>query len=264
MREILNLRIVRLVLAVWLAWGCALGGEGGDVPPPPLPAPPAEEAPAPPSDEKKLRAEFLAKYTPAKPTERADFVDMLKGVREPESLRMLTGLLGDSMPTVRRNACRVMSETPDPEGYFVKFLIGALSDRNYSVRSAALDALSVAKLKAQAFKALFFALNQAIGEGEKQASYAMSLNAALSKLTGKQFGKPTDMKKLLQWWQEWSNENQKLLEAADETYLRKLKDGGKPAVEEPKPETIPPPAPEQKTGAAKPAAEKTKGKIEDE
>jgi len=245
-----------------------------DPPPPPLPEVPAEVIP-PPADEKKLRADFMAKYTAAKPAERADSVDMLKGVREKESLQLLTGLLGDSIPTVRRNACRVMSETPDPEGYFIKFLIGATSDRNYAVRSAAIGALSAVKIKAQAFKALLFGLNQAVSEGEKQASLAQQISGAMAKLSGHAFGRTDDLKQLLKWWTEWNNDNFKQLEAADEAYLRKLKDGGRPALEEPKPDTIPPPPATKtdneikKTSEAKTEVKKTEpakkdGKIEDE
>lgn len=238
-------------------------------PPPPQPDPRAgpEEAPPAKLDEPDVRRRFMAAFTSAeKPEAKADAVYILKGVREKDSLKLLTGLLGDSLPTVRRNACRVMSETADPEGYFVKPLTAALYDRNYMVRASAADALSTAKVKQPAIKALVFALIETAQEGVKLASYAHTLDDTLSKLTGKQFGKTEDLKKLAQWWNEYWTQNDKALAQADEAYLRKL--SGKtdlPSEKTDLEEKSAAPA-ESKTGAQKTSAEKTqvKGKVEDE
>ncbi|MBI3831672.1 MAG: HEAT repeat domain-containing protein [Planctomycetes bacterium] len=266
-----------LLLTLSFAAPLALGAFAAEdaPPPPPQPDPRAgvEEEPAAKLDEPAIRRKFMLAFTSAeKPEAKADAVYILKGMREKDSLKLLTGLLGDSLPTVRRNACRVMSETPDAEGYFVKPLTAALYDRNYMVRASAADALSSAKVKEAAVKALVFALTETAQEGVKLASYAHTLDDTLSKLTGKQFGKTDDLKKLAQWWNEFWTQNGKSLAQADEAYLRKL--SGKP--DDPAEKTgdeaktgsdekSPAPA-ESKTGALKTSAEKTPGKpkVEDE
>lgn len=183
---------------------------------------PPQPAPAP-ANEPELRRKFMKAFTGAeKPESKAESVFMLKGVREKDSLKLLTGLLGDSLPTVRRNACQAMAATPDPEGYFIKPLTAALYDRNFMVRSAAAEALGVARLKAQAVKALSFALTQAAQDGIKLASYAQTLDKALVQLTGKHFAATDDLKEMAVNWSTYYQEQAAALEREDERLLKAL------------------------------------------
>ncbi|MCW8133660.1 MAG: HEAT repeat domain-containing protein [Planctomycetota bacterium] len=246
------------LLSALLAVSSARAEEDPPPPLPPQPGPEDEEPPPKKIDEPELRRTFMQAFTSAaKPEDKAESVYLLKGVREKASLKLLTGLLGDSLPTVRRNACRVMSETPDPEGYFVKPLTAVLYDRNFMVRASAAEALATAKVKAQAVKALVFALTQSAQEGVKLASYAQTLNTTLSKITGKQFGKTDDLTKLAQWWNEYLQENERALTQADEKYLKSLDPGAEPAGKTAAPEA------EAKSPAPK-AEEKKSAEVLDE
>ncbi len=162
---------------------------------------------------------------------------MLKGVKEEASKRLITGMLGDPVPTVKRNACRVMAETEDPEGYFVKPLTAALGDRNFMVRSAAAEALGTARIKSLAVKAMVLALSETAREGEKQAAHAKTLHASLTKLTGKDFGPVEDSGKLASMWHAWWQDERARLEQEDEKYLEQLKKKTEAKAEAPLPAT---------------------------
>ena len=175
--------------------------------------------------ERLVRERFQTAYQAAdKPALRADTVLMLKGVKEAASKRLLTGMLGDPVPTVKRNACRVMAETEDLEGYFVKPLTAVLGDRNYMVRSAAAEALGSARLKSLAVKALVLALSETAREGENQTAHAKTIHLTLTRLTGKDLGKVEDFLKVAPLWHAWWQEHRERLEREDEKYLEQLKE----------------------------------------
>jgi len=102
----------------------------------------------PPPTEDIVRKRFLITYQSAKTSAgKADAVAMLKGMTDKESRRLLAGMLGDHDESVRLAACRAMSETPDADGYFVKPLMGALTDSSDFVRNRSRDALGSAKIR---------------------------------------------------------------------------------------------------------------------
>lgn len=183
-----------------------------------------EEKQAQVTDEKEARKRFWQSYTSAtRPLLKADAVYMLRGLKDPDSLRVIAGLLGDGTMEVRRNACRVMADTPDPDGYFVKPLIGALIDKEPAVRVEAVRALARAKVKAKAIKALVFAFQETLGKEGDGSEFLDAVHETLMKLTGKTFGKGAEPRKQVWFWQKYWQENRKQLEAADQTYLAKRK-----------------------------------------
>ncbi|HYF50821.1 MAG TPA: HEAT repeat domain-containing protein [Planctomycetota bacterium] len=172
--------------------------------------------------EEKLRRRFVTAYTAAQTVEgRTEAVGLLKGVREKESMRLLAGMLGDKHEAVRKAACVAISGTGDKEGYFVKPLMGALTDASRSVRAAAADALGQAEIKADAVKGLAFALlalSAEKGQVEQDAPVVEAFDAALSRLTGKKAEKPDPKDRAAFWIDHWK-QNEEALRAADEKKL---------------------------------------------
>lgn len=173
------------------------------------------------------------------PLLRADAVLMLKGLKEPDSLRVIAGLLVDSAPAVRRNACRLMAEAEDPAGYFVKPLTGALRDTDLDVRVAAADAMGAAPVKSQAVKVLVLTLGQVVRDEPAPAPLVGAMHKALVRLTGHRPAEEATPVALAKLWSEWWHQHREALEQADQEYLDKL--SGKAV-----------PAPAQKGAAPKP------------
>jgi HEAT repeat protein len=168
----------------------------------------------------------MAYQTAQTPEGKAETVAMLRGLKEKESLRLMAGMLGDRNEIVRRSACAAMADTPDPEGYFVKPLMGALADASTTVRVAASDALSKAALKADAIKALAFALVIVVGEqrqtNEKSDNAVILIKAydsALEKLTG-QKSKARDPRGLSSFWIDHWKQHEDALRAEDAQKVR--------------------------------------------
>jgi len=142
------------------------------------------------SPEQVVRQRFLVAYqTAEQPERKAETVDMLRGLKEKESLRLLAGMLGDRLDLVRLRACAAITNTPDPEGYFVKPLMGALADPVPEVRVAAAEALASASVKADAIKALTFGLMSVVGQLssediKREIAVVSAYDKALEKLTG--------------------------------------------------------------------------------
>jgi len=178
------MRYAALPLPVSVLAALAIGA--GEAPPPAQPEAKKEEA----SAEHVLRQRFLVAYESAQtPARKAEVVEMLRGVKEKESQRLITGMLGNSSEVVRRSACMVMAATPDPEGFFVKPLMGVLADPALSVRLAAAEALGAAAVRADAIKALAFALMETVGSAKPEnavdeAKLITAYDRALQKLTG--------------------------------------------------------------------------------
>ena len=169
-----------------------------------LPVPPPDTAPKkpaeaaakpvdPPVSEEIVRQRFLLAYQTSRTSElKAQSVELLQGLKEPQSLRMIAGMLGATDESVRMAACDVMAETDDPDGYFVKWLTGALgSDPSMQVRGKAAKALANAKNNDSAMKALTYALMLVAGEPadadpnvESKALLVRIYNQSLEKITG--------------------------------------------------------------------------------
>jgi HEAT repeat protein len=151
---------------------------------------PAEKGGEDAAPEQVIRQRFLLAYQTAQTPERkVETVAMLRGLKEKDSLRLLVGMLGDHSEVVRGSACGVMAATPDPEGYFVKPLMGTLTDSVPVVRTAAAEALANATMRGEAIKALAFAILDVVGSAtpEKAVADAQLVDAydrALQKLTG--------------------------------------------------------------------------------
>ncbi len=209
---------VVLSLACWtLGWVAAIAIQAGEDKADPQPEPQEEKL-----DEKDARERFWRSYTGApRPELKADAVFMLRGLQEPESLRVIAGLLGDGADEVRRNACRVMAETVDPDAYFVKPLTGALNDKSQAVRIAAAHALSTAKVKAKAIHALLYAFQTAQEKEPHGNELSDQIHEALMELTGQKFGKGEDPKTNLQAWLKYWQENKKRIKEDDEAYRAK-------------------------------------------
>jgi len=180
------------------------------------PATAAVNAEAKPESEKTIRARFVLTYTSAQtPAAKAAAVKKLRGVSEKESLRMLAGMLGDSEEAVRVAACQSMSATFDDEGYFVKPLMGALTDSSIDVRIAAADALGSAQIKADAVKALVYGLLAVAGKSgddqkhpEKNAALQITAyNSALERLAGEKC-KETAALALSTFWTDYWKQNE--------------------------------------------------------
>jgi len=186
--------------------------------------PPAVEK-APAQDEHATLKRFFKSYSGAtdQPLLRADAVLMLKGLKSAEAWRVLTGLLADSAPEVRRNACRVMAETHDPQGYFVKPLTGALRDPDAPVRLAAAEAMGAVRVRSRAVKALVITLGEVVQTVPLDPSFVGGLHKALVRLTGHRPVEEASPKELAALWMEWWRQNQEALEAADQKYLEQLK-----------------------------------------
>jgi len=177
--------------------------------------------------EEKLRQRFVTAYTSAQTIEgRTDAVAMLKGVTEEKSQRLLAGMLGDKNEAVRKAACSTISSSVDKDGYFVKPLMSALSDRSLPVREAAADALARAEIKAEAVKVLAFALHALAAEKDpKEDEQKASLNSvlaaydtALTRLSGKKSGKQ-DPRELGSFWLDYWKQHEEALRAEDEKKL---------------------------------------------
>jgi len=176
------------------------------------------------SGEEKLRQRFVTAYTSAQTVDRrTEAVAMLKGVKEEKSQRLLVGMLGDMNEVVRKAACETIAGTPDKEGYFVKPLMGALSDKSLVVRAAAADALSRAAIKADAVRALALSLHALVAEkdardaDQKEAFDALmaTYDTALTRLSGKKSVKD-DPRELGSFWLEYWKQNEETLRAEDE------------------------------------------------
>ena len=184
---------------------------------------PAEKAPV---SEDELRKRFLELYQSAKgPVARAETVRMLKGVTEQASLRLITGMLGDSSDEVRQAACATMAGTPDSEGFFVKPLMGTLMDHSETVRVAAADAISRATIRGDAVKALMLALITAIDQTDRNdavlsASSIHAYDKALERLTGERSKERTSVG-LSSFWNSYWHNHEDLLRAADKKLLEK-------------------------------------------
>jgi len=178
---------------------------------------------APVETEKDVRTRFMQAYTgAAKPILRADAVLMLKGLHEDDSLRLISGLLGDSVPEVRRNACQVMSGVKDPSGQLVKPLTAALFDKDIQVRTFAAEALGHAQLKALASKALVQLLEETAGREHPDAKLVGTIHVALGKLSGVDMGKEIEVHDIAAKWRKWWDESKDALESSDDAYRAKL------------------------------------------
>jgi HEAT repeat protein len=173
------------------------------------------------SAEATIRSRFLVTYQTAKtPAAKAQSVSALKGLTEKESRRLLAGMLGDHDEAVRIAACQAMSATPDPDGYFVKPLMGALTDTSDFVRMGAADALGSARIRADAIKALTFALLTAVGkisdgdDDKRVAQVVESYNSALERLTA-QHSKNKDPRSVSAFWVDYWKQNEDALRAKD-------------------------------------------------
>lgn len=183
-----------------------------------------EKAPVPvdPNDEEAALKRFFDSYShAAKPIHRADAVLMLKGLKSEKALAKLGGLMGDSLPEVRRNAVDVMSQADDPRGTLVNYLIGALADRDAEVVNRAAKALGGAKVKAKAVQALYQRL-RFIAADPEQTALADKIHDALCQLTGATFGKGANARDNLKAWQEWLEKNKQQLDKADAEYIDAL------------------------------------------
>jgi hypothetical protein len=169
------------------------------------------------SAETVVRERFLLAYQTAQTPERkAETIEMLRGLKEKESQRLMAGMLFDRNDNVRKNACLVMAATPDPDGYFVKPLMGVLADPKQAVRIAAADALGNAIQKAGAIKALAFSLMSAVGSKNVDAeSKAIdAYDRALEKLTA-QKSEARDPRGLSNFWMDYWKKNGDELKAAE-------------------------------------------------
>lgn len=163
-----------------------LGMSGEEDTPPPAEKPGEDESP-----EKVIRQRFLVAYQTAQTPERkAEAVEMLRGLKEIESQRLIAGMLANASEIVRCKACAVMAGTPDGQGYFVKPLMGMLNDPVPAVRMAAAEALGAATVRGDAIKALAYALMSMVGSRSAdsivtETKIIDAYDKALQKLTGK-------------------------------------------------------------------------------
>ena len=185
-------------------------------------------AEAKPQSEKTARSKFVLTYTSAQtPEAKAAAVKTLQGLSELESHRMLAGMLGDSVIAVRIAACQAMSATFDDRGYFVKPLMGALTDSSIDVRIAAADALGSAQVKADAVKALTYALLSVAGRTgdddakklEKNAALQLvAYSSALERLSGEKC-KATTTLAMSTFWTDYWKQNEDGLRIKDREKL---------------------------------------------
>jgi len=210
-------RFFLCVLCVFCAFA-ANQLSAGEAAPVPAEQPLAEQPKKEPSAEQVVRERFLVAYQTAQTSERkAEAVEMLRGLKERESLRLIAGMLGNSHAVVRRTACMVMAATPDPEGYFVKPLMGAITDQSPSVRIAASEALGNATVRGQAIKVLAYTLMELAGAarpGGKEAEPALveAYDRALEKLTGEK-SEARDLRGLSSFWMDyWKSHGQSILD----------------------------------------------------
>ncbi|HYG75213.1 MAG TPA: HEAT repeat domain-containing protein [Planctomycetota bacterium] len=183
-------------------------------------APPDKTA-EPATSEQIVRERFLLAYQTAKNSDRkAETADMLQGLKERESHRLLTGMLADRDEKVRLRACKAISGTPDSDGYFVKPLMGALADNSATVRIAAADALGSAQIKADAIKALTFSMMSSVGQLETKNSTAVieAYDKALERLAG-QRSPLRDARALSNFWMDYWKKNEESLRQADSARL---------------------------------------------
>ena len=192
--------------------------------------------PAAESSEQVIRQRFLVAYqTAEQPERKAETVDMLRGLKEKESQRLLAGMLGDRLDGVRLRACAAIAATPDPEGYFVKPLMGALADPLPEVRVAAAEALASASVKADAIKALTFGLMSVVGQLSSEdikheIAVVSAYDKALEKLTGDHSPERGPRGLSTHWMDYWKKH-----EADLRTAESKLKDQDEPV----RPEGLP-------------------------
>ncbi|HEY3324438.1 MAG TPA: HEAT repeat domain-containing protein [Planctomycetota bacterium] len=199
-------------LSAVLVLALSAGLSAGEVGPASVPAEKTPEK-AEPVAEDIVRQRFLLAYQTAQnPDRKAETVDMLKGLKEQESMRLMVGLLADRSEQIRRRVCTVMAATPDPEGYFVKPLMGTLSDPVSAVRVSAAEALGNASMKADALKALAFTLLGLVGqlnnEGlERQAPVIDAYDKALEKLSGQRCADRTPRGLSSFWIDVWKKQD---------------------------------------------------------
>jgi len=184
---------------------------------PPAEKPPAVEEKKEASPEEVVRQRFLVAYQTAQTAEKkAEAVEMLRGLKEKESQRLIAGMLGSSHAIVRRTACAVMAATPDPEGYFVKPLMGTLTDQSPTVRIAAAEALGNATVHGQAIKALAYALVELAGTAPARGAAADPrlvevYDRALQKLTGDK-SEAHDARGISSFWMDyWKKHGEEML-----------------------------------------------------
>jgi len=203
------------MLVAALLISSAFVAAAGDAAPAEQPA--AAEGKKDATAEEVVRQRFLVAYQTAQTAEaKAEAVEMLRGLKEKESLRLMTGMLGNPHAVVRRTACAVMAITPDPEGYLVKPLMGTLTDQSPSVRIAASEALGNAVVRGQAIKALAYALIELAGSSPARGAAAdprlvEAYDKALQKLTGEK-SEARDARGLSSFWMDyWKKHGEDLL-----------------------------------------------------
>lgn len=196
----------------------------------------ADDAEKEPPSEQIIRQRFLVAYqTAEQPERKAETVDMLRGLKDKESLRLLAGMLGDRIDLVRLRACAAIAKTPDPDGYFVKPLMGALADPQPTVRVAAAEALGSASIKADAIKALTFGLMSVVGQLtsddlKREIAVVQAYDKALEKLTG-DHSPERGPRGLSTHWMDYWKKHETELRAAE----AKIKDADEPV----RPEGLP-------------------------
>jgi len=176
------------------------------------------------SPEQIIRERFLLAYQTAQNSDRkAETADMLRGLKERESHRLLTGILADREEQVRLRACKTIAATTDPTGYFVKPLMGALSDTTEKVRIAASEALSSALIKADAIKALAFAMMSTVGQLDTKSNTEVvdAYDKALEKLSG-QRSPQRGARAVSSFWIDYWKKNEEALRAADKIRLAEV------------------------------------------
>ena len=202
-----------------LAIGVCAAAFGEEAEATPKPLPPAAAS----TDESDMRKRFLYEYQTAKTPElRAVAVRLLQGLKEQKSMRLITGMLGDSNDGVRQSACVVMSATPDSNGYFVKPLMGALTDNAAAVRISAAEALARQKIRGDAIKALLLALlnNTAAPQMDALSTAAViqACDRALERLTGEK-SKDRDSESLGRFWKSYWSQHEEEIRAEDKKHL---------------------------------------------
>jgi hypothetical protein len=211
------MRLLWTVLVCALPGLCIIAEE-------PLPVAAPEKSDAPQSEERVIRERFLVAYqTAEKPERKAETVEMLRGLKEKESHRLIAGMLADKNELVRKTACMVMITTRDADGYFVKPLMGALNDSKISVRMAAADAMASAVIRADAIKALTYALMGAVGSSKKEvkgddAKVLEAYDKALEVLTGEK-SPNRDLRNISSYWMDYWKKHEDELRAADAKLL---------------------------------------------
>ena len=188
-----------------------------DDPPTPPPEKITLKTDTPPED--IVRKRFLLAYQTAETADRkVEAVQMLQGAKEIETLRLLSGMLADRNEIVRSTACHVMSTVSDPAGYLVKPLMGTLNDASKAVRIAAAEALSKATIRADAIKALSFALMTLAGQKNRDGDSIQMLQAydrALENLTGLKC-KERDPRGISSFWMDYWKQHGDEVSAEDQ------------------------------------------------